>query len=111
MQEKINQIKSILPTYIQSWHNIPSDIDASNVKIIEIRKVEGFKTERDLAWIIGFETDENIYRELLMDEELEYSIDDFKEMIEKENETHGMLARDVVCFQFFDEYPLIYRTK
>lgn len=108
MQEKIKQIQSTLPTYIQSWSKIPSDIDVNNIQINGIRKVEGFKTETDIAWIITFSTESNFYSELLLDEELSYNVGAFKDMLERENNSFGLLARDVICRQSYYEYPLVY---
>lgn len=108
MDNKIKQIMAILPTFIQSWYKIPKDKDLSNIEITEIRRVDGFSKENDLAWIIVFHTTQNTYRELLLDEELEYSIEEFKAMLERENKNFGLLARDVVCKQFYYEYPLVY---
>ncbi|WP_336769767.1 hypothetical protein [Bacillus bombysepticus] len=108
MENKIKQIKTILPTFIQSWHKIPKDIDVSNINVIEIRRVDGFSREDDLAWIIVFNTTQNTYRELLLDEELEYTVEEFKAMFERENKNYRLLARDVVCKQFYYEHPLVY---
>lgn len=89
---------------------IPDDISIENLKIKRVRFVKewGKKGETEKAYIVEIETEQNYYRELLSESELDLSIVEHKGNIEIQNENYMLFAKDFMVNDKWYEYPVIY---
>jgi hypothetical protein len=107
--EKFIKIECALQNYLRAMYEPPEGVDVDNPDIVTIHFVEGFRTNVDPAWIITFETEDESYRELILESELDFTVDEFKASF-VEDAKWVLSPRDVVCMHIH-RHPMVYRKE
>lgn len=94
--------------YIRAWHKIPHDIDVDNLNISRIRYIKEWRITSEDGFIIEYDTDSDLYRELLGRSELGLTTDQYKILIKEQNENGLLLGKDIVTNQGWYEYPVVF---